>query len=440
MKSRRAVSTAWHNWAGNQRATAAVAVCPETRDDLVAAIGQAVAGGRKVRVAGAGYSCSAAVSTDGCLIDLGRYGRLLAVDRDAGTATVEAGIAMGELAAALAERELALPVMGDAPGATLGGSLATGTHGSGGRMPALAAWVAGFELITADGSVAAVSPERDPDVFGAALVGLGALGVVTTVTVRCVPAFNLRAVEEPAPLDEVLDSLGSRVDGNDLFEFVWLPFTDWVLTWSSNRSDEPIERRRPWPPGSRQLVLGELATLSRAGAERLGPAVARRMAPPGAALMRAFDRGGYVARGYQVMGRPRFARVVSMEYAVDRAVAADAMRRVRQLVQESGFAAAVPVQVRFGAADEFPLSPSSGRDSCYIAVHASPRAGYRPYFAAVEAVLAELGGRPHWGMLHSQTAATLAPRYRGWARFQATRDRLDPQRVFSNDYVARVLG
>jgi FAD-linked oxidoreductase len=393
-----------------------------------------------VRVVGAGLSCSALTATDGCLIDLSRYRRMLAVDRDAGTATVEAGIEIAELAPALAERELALPVMGEARGATLGGELATATHGSGGRLQALAACVTAFELITADGSPVSLTAESDPATFGAALVGLGALGVVSTVTVRCVPAFNLRVVERPEKIGDVLGSLDARVDEQDYFEFVWLPFTEWALTWSSVRTDAPIEERGPLPAGFRQLVLAELAAISRGNAERLPAAAARRLARPGAALMRAFDRGSYVARGYDVMSRPHLTRLISMEYAVDRTRAIEAVRAIQSIVDRGGFSVAMPVEVRFSAADAFALSPSFDRDSCQLSVHTSPKAPYAAYFAAVEAALDELGGRPHWGMLHTQTASTLAPRYPKWEEFQTVREQLDPQRVFTNDYVARVLG
>jgi L-gulonolactone oxidase len=440
VKRRRAVSTAWHNWAGNQRATAAAAVRPYTRDDVIAAVRRAAADSRRIKVAGAGHSCSAVGATDGCLIDFGRYGRMLSVDRDAGTATVQAGIPMHELGRALAERDLALPVMGEAPGATLGGALATGTHGTGGRLPGLAALVSALELITADGKVMTVSATEEPEVFAAARVGLGALGVVGTVTVQCVPAFNLRAVEEPARLDDVLESLESRVDGSDHFEFAWLPFTDWALTRRSNQTDRPLSEGLPAAARTREVVQGELAIFSRSTAERLPAGVARAVAPAGAALMRRLDRLEYVARGYHVMMRPRMTRVVSMEYAFPRARAADAVRQLRTVVEGSQAAIALPIQVRFSASDGIALSPSFGRDTCHVIVHASPGSPYRPYFAEAEAVLDELGGRPHWGMLHTQTAATLAPKYPDWARFQAVRARLDPGGLFGNEYLDRVLG
>jgi L-gulonolactone oxidase len=436
----RAVSTAWHNWAGNQRATATVAVRPYTRDDLVATVRAAAAAGRRVRVAGAGRSCSAVARTDGCRIDVSRYGRLLAVDRDARTATAQAGITILELCAALAERELALPTMGEAGAATLGGSLATGTHGTGGRLPGLAGLVTSMELILADGSVLTVSAEHEPDVFGAARVGLGALGVVSTVTVQCVPAFNLRTVEEPAPLSDVLASLEQRVADNEHFEFLWLPFTEWTLTRRSNRTDRPVEGRDLSRARLGSLARGELAVLSRAWGERLPPSAARGLAPAGAALMCRLDRAEYVARGYHALTRPRLTRFLSMEYALDRNAAADAVRGVQACLAASSPPVCLPVQVRFSASDGSALSPSFGRDSCHVALHASLHGPFAQYFAEVEGILTSLGGRPHWGMLHSQTAATLAPKYPQWAQFQAVRSRLDAGGVFGNDELDRVLG
>jgi FAD/FMN-containing dehydrogenase len=160
-------------------------------------------------------------------------------------------------------------------------------------------------------------------------------------------------------------------------------------------------------------------------------------------LARALPSSGrvtYVDQSYRVFASPRKVRFYEMEYAIPREACAEALNRVRSFVTSSGLLLNFPVEVRFTAPDDIPLSTASERASCYIAVHVFEKMAYRPYFEGVEAIMDDYGGRPHWGKLHFQSAATLADRYPQWSRFQALRDRLDPERRFANDYARRVLG
>jgi L-gulonolactone oxidase len=133
-------------------------------------------------------------------------------------------------------------------------------------------------------------------------------------------------------------------------------------------------------------------------------------------------------------------RFTEMEYAIPREHGAEAVRRVFDLVERRRLPILFPLEVRFSAADDAFLSPSAGRDSCYIAVHQYRGMEFETYFRGVEAIMREYGGRPHWGKRHYRSAAELSALYPDWDRFRAVRDRLDPGRVFANDYTERVLG
>ena len=151
-------------------------------------------------------------------------------------------------------------------------------------------------------------------------------------------------------------------------------------------------------------------------------------------------RSEYVERSYNVFASPRWVHFVEMEYSIPRAACQEALGRVREYVDTSGLTISFPVEVRFTAADDIPLSTATARESCYIAVHVYRGMPYEQYFRGVEAIMDSLGGRPHWGKMHYQTAATLAPKYPQWERFQSVRRRLDPEGRFSNAYLERVLG
>ncbi|HUF33223.1 MAG TPA: D-arabinono-1,4-lactone oxidase [Acidimicrobiales bacterium] len=426
----------WSNWAGNQQASPASVHLPATEDELAGVVKGAAAEGEHVKVVGSGHSFTGAALTDGRMVRLDHYDRVLEVDKGTGRVTVEAGITLSALCEALDAEGLALENMGDIAYQTISGATATSTHGTGTRLGTLATQIRALRLVTGDGSVISCSEQEQPEVFAAARAGLGAMGAVSTVTLQTVPAFDLHAVEEPLRLDAVLEAIDDHADGADHFELYWVPHTGWALTKTNNRTDRPRAPRGRWQAFRDDVLLSNVAfgTLCRFG--RLRPSAIPR-------LMRALPSTGrveYVDRSDRVFTSPRYVHFYEMEYAIPRAHAADAVRAVQDYVKRSGLYISFPVEVRFVAADDIPLSTASGRDTCYIAVHVYRGMEYTQYFTAVESIMDELGGRPHWGKLHFQTAETLAPRYPQWGAFQAARRRTDPEGVFENDYTRRVLG
>jgi len=426
----------WRNWARNQQSAPISVGRPASEEELVDLVKRAAASGLRVKAVGSGHSFTGVALTDGRLIALDRYGRIVSSDPSEGTVTVQAGITLHQLNAELYDRGLALENLGDIAYQTIAGAISTGTHGTGKSLGGLATQVTGLRLIAGDGSVIDCSPENEPEVFHTARVGLGALGIISTVTLRCPRAFNLHAIEAPMPVDTVLGSLDELVDGNDHFEFFWFPHTDWALTKRNNRTNRPLSPRSRWREFLDDILVSNVAfgALCRLGRLRpsLIPPLLARLAPPGGVE--------YVDRSYEVFVSPRLVRFYEMEYGIPREAAREAFNDVRRYIERSGLVITFPVEVRFAAGDDIPLSMAYGRDTCYIAVHVYQGTHYHQYFEAVEQIMNGYGGRPHWGKLHFQTAETLAPRYPEWDRFQAVRARLDPAGLFSNPYLERVLG
>ena len=427
----------WRNWAGDQCCSPAAIEHPGNAADVAAALERARSAGRTVRVAGAGHSFSDAVLTDGTLLHLDRMRRVLDVDRGSGLVRVEAGISLRELSDALHDHGLAFENLGDIDVQSIAGATATGTHGTGARLRNISAGLRSVELVTAAGEAIAVSESDDPDAWRAARVSVGALGVVTAVTLQAVPAFALEGIDSTAPLEETLDSLDELAGANDHFELYAFPYTPLALTRTNNRVDGP-----PEPPSATREWLDEVLLRNhvfglacRAGrrSHRLIPHLNRMLA-------RASGTSRRVDRSYRVFASPRLVRFTEMEYALPRANAAAAVRAVLGMVEERGLAVPFPIELRFVAPDDAHLSPAGGRETSYVAVHMFEGMEWEPYFRAVEEIMDGLEGRPHWGKRHFQTAETLAPRYPEWARFQAVRRRLDPDGLFANGYVRRVLG
>lgn len=426
----------WRNWAGNQSCAPAAIVRPSAEDELVDAVRAAADDGRRVKVVGSGHSFTDIACTDGTLVDLGDYGRVLSTDPAARTATVQAGITLARLNDELAARGLALENLGDVAYQTVAGATSTGTHGTGLAYRGLAAGIVGMRLVLADGSVLDCSPDAEPEVWSAARVGLGALGIVSTLTLRCEPAFTLHAVEAPMRMEEVTADLDGFFASADHVELYWVPHTRWALTKRNTRTAEaPVPRSR-WVEWRDDVLVSNLAFGAMCRLGRVRPSWIPRLAK----LVPSAGTTEYSDRSDRVFTSPRLVRFCEMEYAVPREALGEAIDRVRRLVDRLGIQLSFPVEVRVAAADDIPLSTASGRDTGYVAVHTYRDTPHDQYFAGVEAIMDDYGGRPHWGKLHYRTAATLAPRYPGWERFAAVRARLDPDRRFANPYLDRVLG
>ncbi len=431
------IAASWRNWAGDQLCLPAAVEIPGSIEELSEDVVRAGAHDRHVRVAGSGHSFSDIALTDGVQLRLDRLTRVLDVDRLSGLVRVQAGIRIRELNLRLAEHGLALENLGDVDSQTIAGAICTATHGTGARLPNISAQVAELTLVLADGSTLRSAPDADAEVFRAARVSLGALGVVAEVTLRCVPAFTLRGVDAPRPLAEVLARFEELALGNDHFEFFVFPHADVALTRTNNRTDSP-----PRPRGRAAAYAGDILLTNRAFGLfcRAGRRMPARIPQINRLVTRLAGASTRVDRSDRVFASPRLVRFTEMEYALPRERAPEAVRRIMALVPRRGFAVPFPIEVRAVAADDALLSTASGRDSGFVAVHMYEGMSWEPYFRAVEEIMDELGGRPHWGKRHFQTAVTLRPRYPDWDRFQAVRARLDPDGRFANAYTERVLG
>ena len=236
--------------------------------------------------------------------------------------TVEAGVTLHVLGEELAARGLALENQGDIDAQTLAGALSTGTHGTGARFGNLSSRVVGMRIVTGSGEPVEV---RDGDDLAAARVGLGALGVISQVTVRCVPAFTIHRVDEPRSLDDVLPRLDTLVDAVDHFEAFVFPYTRTALTLTSERTDlEPRPRSRA--QAAVQDLIVENAALGLA--VRTGRAAPRAIPRINRLLTRALSRTEHLDASHRVYANVRRVRFTEMEYAIPRERAAEALERV----------------------------------------------------------------------------------------------------------------
>ncbi|KPC80394.1 MULTISPECIES: D-arabinono-1,4-lactone oxidase [Streptomyces] len=408
------------NWAGNITFGAKQLHTPAS----IAELQDIVSAGTAVKVLGTGHSFNTVADTHGDLISVAGLPRSVEIDREARTATVSAGMRFGELTGALQRSGFALHNLGSLPHISVAGACATGTHGSGVGNRCLAGAVSALELVTADGGT--VPLERGDTGFDGAVVSMGALGVVTRLTLDLVPAFEIQQwVYEALPQEQAL----SRFDEVMSEAYSVSLFTGWHggpvdQVWLKHRVEDDGPRTAPhrWHG----------ATLAQ------GP----RHPVPGVAAEHCTEQQGaagpWHARlpHFRLEFTPSNGEELQSEYFVPRreAVAAyEALDRIRQQ-----FSPLLQIgEIRTVAADDLWLSPAQGRDS--VAFHFTwvpDTAAVTPVLGAIEEALAPFGARPHWGKVFTTPPGELRELYEHYADFERLTERFDPSGTFRNEFLA----
>jgi L-gulono-1,4-lactone dehydrogenase len=434
-----APTTAWRNWAGTESAVATDVIRPRDLDELAGVVTRAAQDGKTVRARGSGHSFTAVGAAHDVALDLADWTGITAADIDTGLVTVRAGTTLRALNAELDRLGLAMTNLGDIDAQTISGAISTGTHGTGARFGGIATQIAALELVLADGSVVSCSATELPELYAAGRIGLGALGVISSVTLQTEPSFVLAADERPEPLDEVLEALDENCADNDHFEFYWFPYGPKALTKRNNRLPAGTE---PAPLSKmRQFVEYEVMENQAFGALcRIGRRVPKLVRPLNKLSSNVLSARSYRDVSHRVFVTNRSVRFVESEYAVPREALGEVLAELRRRVPELADPVMFPVEIRVAAADDIWLSTAYQRDSAYVAIHQFTGMPYEEYFALFESIAADVGGRPHWGKMHTLDAAALRSRYPRFDDFVDLRTKLDPTGLFTNPYLDRVLG
>ena len=432
-------SVEWTNWAGTESTRLARVATPRDEAEVVEEVRAAASRGLRVKAIGAGHSFTGVAVTDGLQLRLGALSGVMSIDATRGEATVRAGTPLHVLNEELSAFGYALPNLGDIDRQSIAGAVGTGTHGTGLRLTGLSAGIRALRLVLADGSVVGCSPTQDPALFEAARLGLGALGIITELTIAVVPAFLLHAVERPEPLLSVLEQVDNAAESHDHFEFYWYPHTDRTQTKRNNRvpagtAPRPLARWRERLDDD--LLANRLFEVSNRVATRL-PRTTKGI---NAVASRALAERSYIDASHRVFVTARDVRFVESEWAFPRRSLREVLLELRDWIDRHDERISFPVECRVAAADDVWLSTAYERESAYVAVHRYHRQQHGRFFDAFEAIATEHGGRPHWGKLHTRGADYLRECYPRMDDFVAVRDRVDPERRFGNPYLERVLG
>ena len=417
----------WRNWSGGLLSHPAGRVAPASEAELIAWIRSSTG---PMRPVGAGHSFTPLVPTDGHLLVLDRLNGL--IDHDPATlrATFGAGTRLSSLGPALEAVGQGPLILPDIDRQTLAGAISTGTHGTGLDLHSLSGNVTGLRMVTAAGEAMSISEDTDPDLFRAACVSVGALGILTEITLQNRKAYRLKARNWAAPIDDVLAEFETSAASHRHFEMFPLTHSDYALVLAIDETDEPIdnpplspeeeaafgEAMRAWmaiPPGERRPLINGLA-------EQIAPSIT-------------------VDASYRILSNVRSNRFNEMEYAVPREHGAECVREVLDTIARQKIDVVFPLEYRYVRGDDLWLSMDEGGDRAAISVHRTADQDYRPLFDAVEPIFWRYGGRPHWGKVHSLGQAELTRLYPRFEDFRALRAELDPEGRLLNDHLKKLF-
>jgi FAD-linked oxidoreductase len=423
------------NWSGSVEFRPAEVRYPASLEEIATIVKECREKGRGLRVIGSGHSFTPLVATSGVLLSLDNYAGIEQVDREKQQAIVRAGTKIKQLGEELFQHGLAQPNLGDIDVQSIAGAVSTGTHGSGVTLGSLSTQLTGLTLITANGEIIECSEEENRELFKAAQVSFGALGIIARVKLQLVPAYKLHYVWRKMTLNDCLENIEKYKQENRNFEFFWVPHTEAVLAKFMNMTDEAPRPKNLFRQFNEiALENGVLWLLSEFC--RLLPS---RSVQVSRIIGSLISGGSDVNYSHKIFATPRLVKFQEMEYNLPAQHFVEALREIKATIDQRHFQVHFPIECRFVKEDDILLSPANGRASAYIAVHMYKGMEYRAYFQAMEEIFKKYQGRPHWGKMHTRSAADLKELYSEWERFQVVRQQIDPDGFFLNDHLRTLL-
>ena len=420
----------WQNWSGYQHCLPAQRLAPASLDELVDVLRNTPG---PIRPVGAGHSFTPLVPTDGTILSLRNFEGLLGHDMTAMTATFGAGTKLGDVGEPLNAIGQALYNMPDIDEQSLGGAMATATHGTGERLGALHSYLTALTLVTPRGDVLECSREKNPEIFDAARVSLGSLGVVTQLTLRNLPAHRLKRRVWLEPLDTLLEHFDELAARHYSFEMYLIPSCSLAAAITIDPTTEPLQPRGVERDNDTLMELKRLRDLT-----AWWPAARRWLMDRVAAASPVEEA---VDDWYRAFPSSRAVRFNEMEYHLPREHLLPTLRKVRETVESKHPEIFFPIEVRVVKGDDAWLSPFTGHESSgSIAVHHYHPEDPLPYFTSIEPLYRAAGGRPHWGKMNTLAGADFAALYPRWNDFQRVREELDPEGKMLNPYLKQVFG
>lgn len=420
------------NWSRTQRCEPKRVARPRSEAELLALVQGARAAGEQLKVIGAGHSWSDIAMSESVLVSLDAMQGLVELDEAREVARVQAGTRLHRLNEELAARGYGLSIVGSVTAQSLAGVMSTGTHGSSLSHGNLSSLVVGLRLVTGAGELL-VLDEGDPR-LAAARVGLGALGIITEVTIRVEARFWLRETTEALPFEAALEQLPAIARSAEYVKLWWLPHTDAVMVFRYARSE----------PGRSSSLVRWLDTylinkLVFPALLWLGARLTGLVPPLNRAIARTYlSRKPRTDRADLILSLAMPPRHRETEYALPLPRAAEALASLRARIEALGIRVNFIQELRFVKGDDAWMSPAGGEDTAQLGAYMAAAPGLDELFAGFEADMKALGARPHWGKEFRATPEEIRAMYPRTEEFVALAEQLDPEGVLANAFLRRL--
>lgn len=419
------------NWAGNLRFTPSEVHTPLSEEEVMALVEHAARSGKKVRVAGTSHSWTPMIVSPDIFISLDRMQGIISINTEEGWIEVWAGTKLQRLNEELLAAGYALENMGDINVQSVAGALCTGTHGTGKNFGILATQLIGCTFINGKAELVQCGENENREIFRAVQVSLGTLGVITRMRLRIIPAFVLRYISKAGKLEEVLENFDQYVNAHRHFEFYWFPYTPTVQLKLVDETHEKVKGKSFWRQFDDVVIenigYGVLSTFSK-WFRFFTPLMCRISAA-------GFPKGTFIDQSHRIFATVRWVRFYEMEYNLPAENFQAAMREAVDTLHRKKYRVHMPFEVRYVKGDDIMISPANGRDSVYIAVHQIRGMEYEAYFRDMEHIFRKHGGRPHFGKMNTLSYHDFREIYPEFDRFCETRQQMDPEGLFLNDYL-----
>lgn len=425
------------NWAGNIKWNPSEVVYPSTEKEIQQLVVRAGKEEKKIRLIGTGHSFTALCKTDHILMSLDKYQGLVSVDKDQMQATVKGGTKLGYLGDLLKQSGMAMENLGDIDVQSIAGTISTGTHGTGKQFGTISTQVIALRLINGKGELVDCSPTKNPELFKAAQVSLGVMGVITQITLQCVPTYKLWVQERGENLQTVLPNIEDLVAQHRNFEFFWLPYTQKIVSKTSNVVEgKKVNRSNIFSYLNEYLLENGVLYLFCKFAEWF-PSQNQNISKLTSKLVTDNSKVHY---SHKVYASARLVKFREMEYNIPADVFHEVWNKVVETVNSGNFKIHFPLEVRWVKGDDIYMSPAYGRDSVYIACHVFGKKECMPYFNALEEIFRDYDGRPHWGKMNTLTHTDVKALYPKFPNFLEHREAHDPKQIFITPYLENLLG
>jgi FAD-linked oxidoreductase len=423
------------NWSGNQQWNPSEFLQPSSSDEIISIVKKAVINNQKIRVFGSKHSFTAINNTDAICLNLDNYQGLLNVDKSNNYVTVKAGTKLYNLTKLLSDHDLAMENMGDIDQQSIAGAISTGTHGTGITFGNISTQVVAIKFINGLGEEIYCSEEDNLELFKCLQISLGTFGIITEITLRCVPNYKLKLEKKAEKLDAILSHLSTINKENRNFEFYWLPYTNSVQTKYSNISTDKADKDN-FINYFNDVLLENYVFKLLCNSAKWFPSLNVGVSKFSSAFLSSSTK---VKDCKDVYATPRLVKFNEMEYNVPLDAYQDVIKDITKLINSKKFNIHFPLENRFVQQDDIYLSPAYKRDSAYIACHVYKGKEFKQYFKALEEVFSNYDARPHWGKMHFKKVIYFQQTYPMFTLFNKKRRENDPNHLFLNHHLQQIF-